>query len=306
MPTVSVIIPTYNRACFLCETLESVLAQTYQDFEILVVDDGSTDDTEAVLAPYMSRIRYFKQENAGPAIARNRGIFYSKGEYVAFLDSDDLWYAEKLEKQVKILDENPEIGVVYTDCYCGQSPTDPNQTGFFASAYPPSGDIFERMTQNNLFWTSSLMLRKEVFITSGIFDPTLRWSEDYDLWLRICRLTKCHFIQEVLGLFREHPGRITKNLRLAEHQCRAYEIQLIRWQDNPVALKRFRQAAVERYSNTSRQFRETGRYDDAIRCLRKAVRYEKSGWRNWTILFLLRCFPFIFRWYDSRKTAGEA
>ena len=113
MSKVSVIIPTYNREKLISRAIESVLAQVYPVYEIIVVDDGSTDATKSVLAPFNGKIKYIYQKNAGIAEARNRGIKESSGEYIAFLDSDDYWAPEKLAEQVKVLDANPQVGIVF-------------------------------------------------------------------------------------------------------------------------------------------------------------------------------------------------
>ena len=121
MPKVSVIIPIYNAEKFISGTIESVIAQTYQDWEIIAVDDGSTDKTPEILTKYKkklsSNLQVITQENSGVSIARNKGIPAARGEYIAFLDHDDLWTPEKLEKQVKLLDSNKELGLVYSDSY---------------------------------------------------------------------------------------------------------------------------------------------------------------------------------------------
>src|SRR5690349_3602213 len=109
MPKVSVIIPTYNRAQFIARAVDSVLEQTYKDFEIIVIDDGSSDNTQEILKAYEGKIRYVYQQNKGISAARNRGIQEAKGEYIAFLDSDDVWKPEKLSVQVAILDVNPHV-----------------------------------------------------------------------------------------------------------------------------------------------------------------------------------------------------
>lgn len=307
-PKVSVIIPTYNRRDYLIEAVESVLAQTYQDFEIIVVDDGSNDNTEIHFAEFIQRtpaakgrIFYCKQKNSGPAIARNHGIFRSCGEYIAFLDSDDLWYPEKLEKQVGVLDENPEIDLVYADCYSGESRNDPNQNGFFVSENLFSGYIFERIAQNNIFWTSSLLLRRNVFILAGVFDPTLRSSEDYDLWLRICYYHQCYYIPEVLGLFRKHDNRMTKSIRFSEYAARTLEVQMVRWKDKPDLIKVFRCRAISHYIGTSRKFRDSGDFSRSIYYLKEAKRLGHSSLRTSCIILILRFCPDLFRWYDNHK-----
>src|ERR1051326_205992 len=114
MPQVSVIIPTYNSAHYLADAVESVLSQTFQDIEVLIIDDGSTDETETVIQRYGSLVRCFRQRNSGVAVARNRGIEESRGEYVAFLDADDTWLPHKLERQLAALDECSDYGACYS------------------------------------------------------------------------------------------------------------------------------------------------------------------------------------------------
>ena len=114
---VSVAIPTYNRAHYICETIDSVLVQTYKDYEIIVVDDGSTDNTREILKRYGGKIKYFYQANQGQASAWNYAVSQSSGEYIAFLDDDDLWFPEKLERQVEVLDKNPDLGFVCSESY---------------------------------------------------------------------------------------------------------------------------------------------------------------------------------------------
>ena len=111
-PLVSVIIPTYNSSQYIKEAIDSVLAQTYKNFEIIVIDDGSTDNTKEVLAPYLSVIKYIYKNNGGPASARNRGIKEANGEFVAFLDADDVWKPDRLARGVDILDQRPEVGLI--------------------------------------------------------------------------------------------------------------------------------------------------------------------------------------------------
>src|SRR5262249_35097739 len=120
MELVSVVIPTYNAGADVVEAVQSVLAQTYQEFEILIVDDGSTDDTETALRRFGERVRYFKQDRSGPSAARNRAILNARGAYLAFLDADDLWLPEKLDRQVRFLDARPQMVLAYTDYGRGQ------------------------------------------------------------------------------------------------------------------------------------------------------------------------------------------
>ena len=187
---VSVIIPTYNRAHVLPIAIDSVLAQNYKDYEIIVVDDGSTDNTKEILKPYLSKpnVRYIYQKHKMQAAARNNGIRHSKGGYIAFLDSDDFWYPEKLELQVKILEENHEVGMVYSN----QMLLNDNLSDK-AIKYSPgvlkSGNIFRDLLLRK-FYCSLLttLIRKSVLDDVGFLDEDLKNAlEDWELTLRIAK-----------------------------------------------------------------------------------------------------------------------
>jgi glycosyltransferase involved in cell wall biosynthesis len=194
-PKVSVILPTYNRAHLIDRAIRSVLSQTYQDFELIVIDDGSTDKTEEVVKSFNdSRIRYFQQNvNKGPAAARNIGIKAANGEYIAFQDSDDEWLPEKLEKQVEIIKNVPhDVGVIYSDIlriYEDQT------IGYWRSPTVIYGKIINQKSLDyqvmNLTILSTL-IRKECFDHIGIFNEKFPQLEDLDLLIRI--LKNYHFI----------------------------------------------------------------------------------------------------------------
>ncbi len=182
MTRVSVIIPTHNRASFLQEAVESVLAQTFQDFELIVVDDGSTDCTPYAVRRWKDRIRWVRQENSGVSRARNAGIRTARGRYLSFLDSDDLWLKEKLETQVDFLDANPHYAVCYTDEIWIRKGRQVNPKKIHRKY---SGWIFDRCLPLCIISPSSAMMRREVLDAVGEFDEGLPVCEDYDLWLRI-------------------------------------------------------------------------------------------------------------------------
>jgi len=182
MSRVSVIIPAYNREKFIERSIESVLSQTYQDFEIIVVDDGSTDNTKKVLERYDGKIKYFYQENGGSSAARNRGIQESTGEYIAFLDSDDIWMPDKLAIQVEILDKNTNIGIVHSKMMMF------NEKGDEIGVKPekPTGRNFMELIEiAGDLPTSSVITRRECFNKAGMFDTNLMTIQDFDMWLRI-------------------------------------------------------------------------------------------------------------------------
>ncbi len=182
LPVVSVIIPTYNRWPFVREAVESVLAQSYRLFELIVVDDGSTDGTPDKLDEFGTKLRVIEQQRRGVSAARNQGAGAARGRYLAFLDSDDLWLPEKLAIQTRFMDEHPEIGICQTDEIWLRHGIRVNPK---VKHSKPSGDIFQRSLDLCLVSPSAVLLTRELFRESGGFDENLPVCEDYDLWLRI-------------------------------------------------------------------------------------------------------------------------
>ena len=183
MPKVSVIIPTYNRVAMLKEAVDSVLAQGFEDLELIVVDDGSTDGTSEEIKNYGGRVKLIQQpQNRGVSAARNRGILQAKGKYIAFLDSDDLWVKGKLKIQVEFLDSNPQYPLCYTDEIWIRRGKRVNPKLKHAKY---SGWIFEKCLPLCTISPSSACMRKTLFAKVGLFDEALPVCEDYDLWLRI-------------------------------------------------------------------------------------------------------------------------
>jgi len=214
MPTVSVVIPTYNRVGIITKAIDSVLRQTYQDFEIIVVDDGSTDTTREVLTDYDPRIRYTFKENGGIASARNYGIPAARGEYVAFLDSDDFWREEKLERQLACFSEHSEYGMVATRC------SEITVEGLLTAEITEgryrkqnragrSGWVYADLFARNFIRTSSAMIRKSCLDYVGYFDETLPVCEEVDLWLRIARHCPIGFINETLTVYTDNPEGVS-------------------------------------------------------------------------------------------------
>ncbi len=186
VPAVSVIIPTYNTSQYIREALDSVFAQTFKDYEIIVINDGSPDTEilEQILCDYQGRIVYFKKENGGVASARNAGISLARGKYLAMLDSDDIWLPEYLEKQVSSLAAGLDIAASYTNAMIfGDSPLAGKD---FMSIFPSEGEVtFRTMIEEKVHVVGTSMALREVVIDAGMYDETLPTSEDFDLWLRI-------------------------------------------------------------------------------------------------------------------------
>ena len=241
---VSVVIPTYNRAYIVGRTIESVLAQTYSPVEILVIDDGSTDDTPAVVGRFGDRVRYIRQPNGGVAVARNHGFAEARGEFVALLDSDDEWLPWKLEAQVAFLRRHPELGMCWTDMiavdddgrlvspkflrtfYGAYSQVDvdraltrgpavgelsPRLPAEVASAPTWYGDLFPHLLLGSLVHTPTVLLRRDRLRQTDGFDPAL-WpaGEDYDFHLRTCRYGPVGFLDVPSIRYRiGNPDQIT-------------------------------------------------------------------------------------------------
>lgn len=208
-PKVSVVIPTYNRADCISEAIDSAIAQTYKDYEIIVVDDGSQDNTRDVLKQYGDKIKYVYQENKGEAGARNRGIKEAIGEYVAFLDSDDIWLKDKLEKQVKVLsNSNVDTGLVYCAMQVMQNKT---LTHKILPSFPAFN--FNDLLIGHKCFSMSVLVRKECFERIGLFDESIKLGCDYEMWLRLTLRYKVEFISEPLAIYRKGDGNMSNNLK---------------------------------------------------------------------------------------------
>ncbi len=200
MPKVSVIIPTYNRLPMVKEAVDSVLMQDVEDLELIVVDDGSTDETAEEIGRFGGRVRLLRHaENRGVSAARNKGILHSKGKYIAFLDSDDLWAKGKLRAQTAFLDDNPHYPLCYTDEIWIRRGKRVNPKLKHAKY---SGWIFEKCLPLCTISPSSAMMRKTLFSRVGLFDEALPVCEDYDFWLRVAVRYPIFFIDRRLIIKR--------------------------------------------------------------------------------------------------------
>ena len=214
-PTVSVIIPTYNRAHLIVRAIQSVLNQTYQDFELIIVDDGSTDNTEEVIRKFQEqdkRVKYIRHEkNRGGSAARNTGIKNAKGEYIAFQDSDDEWLPEKLKKQMEVFKDAPsELGVVST----GYIFID-ELNGDTGKQFIPKkkGWIYEELLAGNCVGTTStILIKRKCFEKAGLFDENLPSCQDWEMWIRIAKGHQFDFIENPLVRYYIHKNRITTDL----------------------------------------------------------------------------------------------
>ena len=179
-PLVSVIIPTYNRAQYICEAVDSVLAQTYRNIEVIVVDDGSTDNTEEILRQYDSKIKYVFQNNAGPSAARNNGIKQARGDLLAFLDSDDIWLPEKLERQVQLMKQSRNTGLVSCGSYIINASGEITASSIIKKNHENKKLFLKELMVHNIIsgGGSAALIKKKCFEKLGLFSEKLWIGED--------------------------------------------------------------------------------------------------------------------------------
>lgn len=232
MPRVSVVIPVFNAKGYIGEALASIQEQTLRDFEVLLVDDGSTDGTLKEVETFSNSLdlTILRQANAGPAAARNAGIRQARGRHCAFLDADDLMLPERLAAQVELLEADPDLGLVHTDLMTFNENGIIHQTRW-AFSEPCSGMVLDRLVLDNFITTSTVMAPKEQLIEAGLFGEDRRISEDFDLWLRMAARWKVGFIDRPLVRYRRRMGSLSDD-KLATSRS-ALEVIEAFWRENP-------------------------------------------------------------------------
>lgn len=238
MPKVSVIIPAYNVAPYIGETLDSVFAQTFADYEVIVINDGSpdTEALEGALEPYIARINYLKQENRGASAARNAGLRAARGKFVAFLDADDLWLPNYLDEQIKFMRERG-CDLVCADAEVFRDGSHEEQTYMesLMTDAPPTGDVtfLGLLSAEQSLITSGVVVRRELVLEVGLFDEALRNSQDFDLWLRLARHgTRMTYQRRTLLRYRTRDNSLSgdevnvhrRELRVLEKVERSYDL----------------------------------------------------------------------------------
>jgi glycosyltransferase involved in cell wall biosynthesis len=276
--TVSVIIPAYNTAKYIRETLDSVFAQTFRNFEAIVINDGSpdTDELEQALAPIRERVVYLKQENQGPSAARNTGIRQARGEYLALLDSDDCWLPEFLASQLKMFDETPSLDVVYCDA---QRFGDPAFAGKTCMQTNPSNgpvNLNSLIREQCAPVASCTVARRQMVVEAGLFDESFRRCEDYDLWLRILyRGGHIGYQKKVLGRYRSRPGSLSQNAikmsRAVIAVCEKTAGTMVLPEETRALLRRqMAEAQAHVHLQTGKMFLASGHFDRAKDSFQKA------------------------------------
>lgn len=238
-PTVSIIIPTYNCELYIAETIASVFNQSFKDIELIVIDDGSTDRTREIVVSFGAPVRLITQTNAGVCAARNRGIKEATGQYICLMDHDDYWFPGKLARQIQMLQENREAGVVYSAFILWHRNNDggifPDPASFDLNAYPDDADndfsgwIYHQFLLDCWMLTSTAMFRAEVFASCGLFDESLPYSEDWDLWLRISRSYPFIKLRRPSTLYRQHAHQGNRLNREVDYRTRLLTQAARKW-----------------------------------------------------------------------------
>lgn len=290
-PAVSIILPAFNSVPYLQSTLGSMYAQTLQDFEVLLVDDGSTDDTAAVVAHRYPQVRLFRQANAGISQARNTGLRHARGRYIAFMDHDDYWHPQKLAVQVRALDEAAaSVGACFGEFHTwdgASTPVFPAQL-----AWPPrfepelSGWIYHELLLTNWVLFSTAMFKREVFAAVGEFDPDLPPADDWDIALRISRRYEFLKLQDVVALYRMHAAQTSRRCFARDFQTELRESMLLRYgptgPDGRVCdTTKLNDRRIRSHLAHSSSHAQTGSVATALRSLSKAWRLSPTDPRVW-------------------------
>lgn len=302
VPAVSVIIPTYQTSQYIAQALDSVLGQTFQDFELIVVNDGSPDtpELERVLQPYMSRIVYIKQPNGGSSEARNAGIRSSRAPLIAQLDSDDFWHEDFLATQIRALAENPTVDAVYPDAFLINEPKAAGKT--YMDIFPSNGEVtfLSLMSKTCNVMGPGMIIRRAILERAGLYDPELRFGEDLDLWLRIVKLGgRITYHHRPVYYLRCRTDRLSRN---SIGMCEAV-LRVLEKNEKMFALSGEEQAALDRARKgiTADLQLERGRMaffngdvPSALRDIALANEFHRR-WKLRFVLALMRTAPGLLR-----------
>jgi glycosyltransferase involved in cell wall biosynthesis len=260
-PAISVVVPAYNTAPYIGDTLASIVSQTFTDFEVIVVNDGSPDtpELERAIAPYRQRLRYIVQENKGLSAARNTAIAVARGDLIALIDSDDVWEPEYLAHQLEVMREG-DFAVVYSNA---RTFGDPLRSGrLFMDLHPSTGEVtFEALVSQRCNVMVSVLARRDVLVAAGLFDESLRSSEDFDMWLRIAHAGwRIGYHRRPLVGSRLRPGSLSANpISMCDHIVRVFDKAMRQLELTPaeralVAERRAHFAALLRMHQGKRAF----------------------------------------------------
>jgi glycosyltransferase involved in cell wall biosynthesis len=308
-PLISVVIPAYNAAAYIGPTLDTVFAQTFTNFEVIVVNDGSPDTAalESTLAPYRSRIRYIRQENRGPSGARNVAIKDARGSYIAFLDSDDVWLPRHLERQVAMLEADSSLGLVYSNAVHIE---DGRAVGVAFDNTPQSLPVNfdalleERATVN----TSSAVALRRAILEAGLFDEQMRRCEDFDLWLRMAYSgVRVTFSREIQIGHRLANGLAASGDLMKQALIQVYEktaaTKALSLKQQAIVREKIRTISTAMQFERAKQHLLEGSFAKSLECLELA-RASARSWKLRAAELGIRSFPRILQTADRSHLRG--
>ena len=282
IPSVTAVIPAYNAERLIARCLDSILAQTVPVAEIIVIDDGSTDQTLAVASAYPHPVRCFTRENLGLSHARNTGIRAARTEWIAFLDADDTWKPAKIERQLLAAEQHPEAGVFYTDA----SVTTPEGAvlgRYLEGKDAATGWVFDRLLSSVFALPSTLMIRRSTLMEAGLFREDLKRAEDYDLLLRLARLSQFQLVPEELTLYERQENSLSRNSREMSLAEVSILDSLMRRGLTPTQLRSVRRRLATNFFELAYASRHTDRQKSLHWAWRSIKTYPYAS-RNWTML----------------------
>lgn len=307
-PAVSVVIPAYGCAAYIGACLDSVFAQTFKDFETIVVNDGSPDtpEFERAIEPYRERINYVRQENRGPAAARNAAVMLARGRYVAFLDADDLWLPDYLAEQLRAFEEDPALDLVYADALLFGGSRMDGQT--FMELHPSNGEVtLESLIDFRVTAiTTCVVARREAVVSVGLFDEEFTHAEDFHLWARLAQSGhRLGYQRRVLARHRVHDASLTANkARLFEGQLRVYrklsQMAGLTARERELLETQMARSAADLALEQGKASLVSGQYEEAAAALARANDFYRSG-KLRVVLLALRAAPRLLkRVYELR------
>lgn len=298
LPSVSVVIPCFNTERYIAATLRAVLAQAGAALEVIVVDDGSTDGSAALVEREFPQARLIRRTNAGVAAARNAGIAAATGDWVAFCDADDIWLPGKLAAQFEAMAAAPGCRMSYTAWHVWVSAEpEPDPALLLQLAAERAGAkwmgatgwLYPELLLDCVVWTSTVLVQRSLLVEIGDFDTSLRIGEDYDLWLRASRLTRIERVARPLALYRQHPASITRSAPRANYKGLVVQNALARWGYAGPDGRRMDEGAVRRmlaktWSDYAAAQLAAGERAGARASVREALRHDAAHVPGWKLL----------------------
>lgn len=309
LPKVSVVIPVFNGSRFIGDAIQSILDQTFDDFEIIVVDDGSTDQTKRVVGQFSRLISYYYQENRGAGAARNLGVAMARGQWIAFLDADDVWYPQKLSVQLDAANSDGNVSFIYSDMDIIDLDGSFIQESFLSVDVARSRDEESWNLVSIAFngqpfpYPSTVLLKRELFLTAGGFSPLFRgnYHEDFDLFARIAKHARLHFIPRSLVKYRKATKANGNDEQPAQENWLILLTRLSKlWRDDAARLRVVDWHLVKQSSDRGKRFLRSGDWVEARECFRSVFSRRPFYWKNlrrWGLSYV----PGLRGFYLARK-----